>query len=182
MDRSACERATRPLPDKIVLVGDSAGGTLACGIVIKAIQSGFRRPDGLLLVYPVVNMDLDYVSSNMFQCLNHLVLGLREFLNMNECYIGKRVDCRNQFVFPWFCEDLVVGKFPKTKLMVTLNDPLKSDALRFADKLLRNGVDLEVVMFEGFTHGAMNSANEKSVPVYERILKESLDLFERILD
>ena len=170
------------LTNKIILVGDSAGGALACGVIIKAIESGFRLPDGLMLVYPVVNMDMSYVSSSMFQCLNDPILGLREFLNMNACYIGDRVDTRNQFVSPLFCQDSVIGKFPKTKLMVTLNDPLKSDAFRFADKLLRNDVDLEVVQFEGFTHGAMNSAHEKSIPIYQRILKESLVLFEKLLD
>ena len=39
-------------PEFILLAGDSAGGNLAVATTLRAIQMGFRKPDGLLLAYP----------------------------------------------------------------------------------------------------------------------------------
>jgi len=50
-------------PIRLALAGDSAGGNLAAGVTIKAILSGLRRPDGLLLIYPV----LDLASTNFWR-------------------------------------------------------------------------------------------------------------------
>jgi len=41
----------------IILAGDSAGGHLAVAVSILAILRGFRKPDGLLLHYPVFSID-----------------------------------------------------------------------------------------------------------------------------
>jgi len=42
-------------PLRIVLVGDSAGGNLSAGVTIKSLLSGVRAPDGLALIYPVLD-------------------------------------------------------------------------------------------------------------------------------
>jgi len=39
-------------PKKIIIAGDSAGGTLAINITLRCIKFGIRIPDGLLLSYP----------------------------------------------------------------------------------------------------------------------------------
>jgi acetyl esterase/lipase len=41
----------------IILAGDSAGGHLAVAVTFLAILRGFRKPDGLLLYYPVFSID-----------------------------------------------------------------------------------------------------------------------------
>ena len=43
-------------PDKIILVGDSAGGNLISAVAIMAIERGFRKPDGLILCYPAMSL------------------------------------------------------------------------------------------------------------------------------
>ena len=42
---------------QIILAGDSAGGHLAVAVCLLAALRGFRRPDGLLLHYPVFSID-----------------------------------------------------------------------------------------------------------------------------
>ena len=39
-------------PQRIIIVGDSAGANLGLGLTLRAIQTGFRVPDGLILAYP----------------------------------------------------------------------------------------------------------------------------------
>jgi len=43
-------------PEKIILIGDSAGGNLVCALTIMAIKKGFRVPDGLILCYPALSL------------------------------------------------------------------------------------------------------------------------------
>jgi len=43
-------------PEKILLVGDSAGGNLVAACTIMAIDRGFRVPDGLILAYPALSL------------------------------------------------------------------------------------------------------------------------------
>ena len=42
--------------DKIILVGDSAGGNLVTATTIMAIERGFRKPDMLVLAYPALSL------------------------------------------------------------------------------------------------------------------------------
>lgn len=41
---------------KIALVGDSAGGNLVSGVVIKALEEGLPVPDGVIMQYPALDM------------------------------------------------------------------------------------------------------------------------------
>ena len=43
-------------PDKIILVGDSAGGNLVAALTTMAIERGFRVPDGIVLCYPALSL------------------------------------------------------------------------------------------------------------------------------
>ena len=43
--------------EKVVVTGDSAGGTLTLGLVIKCIQLGIRLPTGIVLMYTPVLID-----------------------------------------------------------------------------------------------------------------------------
>ena len=38
---------------RIVVIGDSSGGNMAVGLVMKAIKDGLQVPDGLILTGPV---------------------------------------------------------------------------------------------------------------------------------
>jgi len=43
-------------PEKIILIGDSAGGNLVAALTIMAIKKSFRIPDGLILCYPALSL------------------------------------------------------------------------------------------------------------------------------
>lgn len=43
-------------PEALIVVGESAGGNLAAAVAIATIQLNLRRPDGLLLCYPCLNL------------------------------------------------------------------------------------------------------------------------------
>jgi len=168
------------VPHKIVLAGDSAGGNFIIGICIKAISCGFRVPDGLLLVYPAVNFKFDLVSKGGFISLEDPILTFRNFVLIIDSYLKDPSQANDRFITPLYCEDSIIESFPRTKMMVTLNDPLCSDGLRFADKLLRNKVDLEVYKYPGFIHGCMNMVHSNGVPIFQRFLSDSIELLQKL--
>ena len=43
---------------RIVLLGDSAGGNIACGLVVKCIEQQFQVPHHFIMMYPCLNLDL----------------------------------------------------------------------------------------------------------------------------
>ena len=46
--------------DKIVFCGDSAGGHLTLSITMLSILRGFRQPDALVSIYPVLTLDMKH--------------------------------------------------------------------------------------------------------------------------
>lgn len=59
---------------KIVLTGDSAGGNLAMALTQLLIKYGLRVPDGILLSYPALNLDLNQFSPSYLYALNEPIL------------------------------------------------------------------------------------------------------------
>lgn len=45
-------------PTRVALVGDSAGGNLVAALTVQTIKAGVRIPDGILLAYPALSLDI----------------------------------------------------------------------------------------------------------------------------
>jgi acetyl esterase/lipase len=58
----------------IILAGDSAGGHLAVAVSILAVLRGFRKPDGLLLHYPVFSIDSQRFFPSMLLSMDEELL------------------------------------------------------------------------------------------------------------
>lgn len=149
-------------PDKIVLVGDSAGGNLVAAVTNMAIERNFRVPDGLILCYPALSLD-------KFRFTPSLLLGIDDpilpypFLKMCiESYVGdysKYPNCDpkvNQYISPCLASDETLLKYPITRIMVASNDPLRDEAFRFTLRLAKFGVDVHLKEYMYMPHGYLN--------------------------
>lgn len=61
-------------PNKIILVGDSAGGNLAAACAVMAITRGYRKPDGLILAYPGLNLSNKNFTPSVLLALDDPIL------------------------------------------------------------------------------------------------------------
>lgn len=59
---------------KIIVVGDSAGGNLACALTNLLISLQLRVPDGLVLVYPALNLNYKNYTPSLLTSLNDTIL------------------------------------------------------------------------------------------------------------
>jgi hormone-sensitive lipase len=128
-------------PKKIVLVGDSAGGNLVAAITIMAIQRKYRVPDGAILAYPGLNLSKCDFTPSMLLALDDPILPY-PFLRMClESYSGctSFADAgitETPLVSPIKASDYILKQFPKTKIMIASNDPLRDESFKLTLRLL----------------------------------------------
>lgn len=55
-------------------MGDSAGGNLAAALTTLLIEWNLPKPDGLVLVYPALNLNINYYTPSLLHALNDMIL------------------------------------------------------------------------------------------------------------
>jgi hormone-sensitive lipase len=144
-------------PNRVVLVGDSAGGNLALAITNRAIECGHRAPDGLLLAYPAVTLDCHAFSHSLMLSLEDMLLP-HTFLKMCvDSYVRQTDDpSTDYYLSPLVTPHANLLRFPRTRLISGTKDPLHDDCLRFLERLVLAGVDAKATEYEGLLHGFLS--------------------------
>eukprot|EP00347_Sterkiella_histriomuscorum_P013953 403362725 len=126
-------------PKKIIVVGDSAGGNLTAALTIMCIQRNFRKPDGIILCYPALNLSFSDFSPSILLALDDPILPF-PFLKMClESYIGPDPHLsRNPYLSPMKANDDVLKQFPPTRIMIATNDPIRDHGFQFTYKLAQD--------------------------------------------
>ena len=151
-----CETELGFRPRKVLVAGDSAGGNLTAAITVRAIQDNFRVPDGLLLIYPVVDMRRVFSPSLMWSVNDRIV----PFVFLECCmsaYLGSPEDAKHRALdtrcSPALADETILSKFPPTRIVVGDCDPLMDQSIRFANHLASIGVDVQCKIFQAMPHG-----------------------------
>jgi len=131
-------------PDRVGVVGDSAGANLA---TIAA-----RHVPGLafqVLVYPVTDTDLDTPSYTEFAEGHYLS---RDDMRVAfDRYLPAGVDRRHPDVAPLHAPDL--AGLPPTLVLTAAADPLRDEGEAYADRLRAAGVPVTLSRYDGMVHG-----------------------------
>ncbi|MBP2236819.1 acetyl esterase [Sinorhizobium kostiense] len=119
----------------LVVAGDSAGGNLVAGIVLKAKANGLSGVVGQALVYPGLGGDL--VSGSYAEMSEAPGLSTADVAYYREVLKAPADDV---FAFPLKAEDL--AGLPPAYITAARFDPLRDDARRYAARLVEAGVDV----------------------------------------
>ena len=153
-------------PNRVVIAGDSAGGSLAITAALAAIRDSAgsgsspepakSAASGLVLVYPVTDMrDLPYDSRSEYADGYGLSAADMEWFYQQ--YIGEQRYVVDQpWASPMIIEDL--SGLPPTLLLSAEYDPLRSEAEAFAERLEAQGVAVDYGCVNGMNHGALTNA------------------------
>jgi len=141
-------------------VGDSAGGNLVAALTVMAIERKYRIPDGILLSYPALCLSKQDFRPSLLLAMDDPILP-HPFLKMCiESYVGNihpQCDASvSQFISPILASDLTLSKFPKTRIMVAANDPLRDESFMFTYKLAKLDVDVHLKEYLHMPHGFLN--------------------------
>ncbi|MBE6122387.1 MAG: alpha/beta hydrolase [Erysipelotrichaceae bacterium] len=126
-------------PKRILTGGFSAGGQIAAAAALKLAQTDIRI-QGNVLAYPVVNFDGGDVKE-------------LQFLNLFARVLFADGENRESWMSPLMASDEQLKNLCPTVIAVCGKDPLSSDAVLYAQKLIRNGVEVCFRRFEGALHG-----------------------------
>lgn len=123
-------------PHPVVVIGDSAGGNLAAGIVLKARDEGLRGIVGQALVYPGLGGDL--VSGSYEDMAEAPGLSTADVAYYREIY---KAPDDAAHAFPLRADNL--ADLPPAFITGAYFDPLRDDARAYAARLILAGVPVE---------------------------------------
>ncbi len=134
----------------IVVAGDSAGGNLAAVSALRARDSGGPPIALQVLVYPVVDFDLDRRSYREYDG-DELIVNRRDMIWFWDHYApdpGARV---NPYASPLRASSL--SGLPPVYLVTAEHDPLRDEGFAYADRLRAARVPVEHRHYGSQIHG-----------------------------
>ena len=134
-------------PNKVAVVGESAGGNLACNISIMARDKKVALPKYQVLVYPIAGYDQNTASYNANTETAPLNKGGMGWFFKN--YLRSAADGKDPRI------NLVSANLkglPPTTIIGAEYDPLMTEGKTLADKLTAAGVKTNYQLYNGTTH------------------------------
>jgi acetyl esterase len=119
----------------LVIVGDSAGGNLAAGIVLKAKAEAITGVVGQVLIYPGLGGDL--TSGSYAEMAEAPGLSTADVLYYRDVL---KAPAENAFAHPLKAADL--SGLPSAYITSAHFDPLRDDAAAYAQRLIAAGVNV----------------------------------------
>ncbi len=183
-----CTRITRMLledpgrvgagdAEKIVLVGDSAGGNLAAAVSLLLHESGHRGASRQILLYPVTHWDHDPATSPFASVRLHgrgYRLTSTEVQDYLDLYVPDPEQRRRPQVAPLMAEDL--SGQPDTLLITAELDLLCDEGEAYGAALAQAGNAVRMHRVDGAVHGFI------ALPRFSRALREAYEVINAFLD
>mmetsp|Transcript_23985 Transcript_23985/g.64882 ORF Transcript_23985/g.64882 Transcript_23985/m.64882 type:complete len:221 (+) Transcript_23985:2212-2874(+) len=146
-----------PKPTTMTLVGESAGGNLAAALAVKIVTHKLRKPDGLCLAYPCLNLSCSPGPSRIVHGFDP-ILPLGIMYAVLESYAGLHREKafgaeKNPTMSPYHTPDSILEQFPRTHIMAGGFDPLLDDSVDFNTRLQRMGVHSTLEVQKCLPHG-----------------------------
>lgn len=134
-------------PKKIAVVGESAGGNLACAMSIMARDKKQQLPIYQVLVYPIAGYDFTTPSYKKADSIKPLNTPLMKWFFQK--YLRSPADGNNPLI------SLVKANLkglPPATIITDEFDPLMSEGAALVDKLKAAGVTVNYKNYNGVTH------------------------------
>lgn len=125
--------------DRIVVGGDSAGGNLAAALALKTSVEGGPMILFQLLLYPVLDADMDSDSYKKFKDGPYLTRKAMEYFW--DAYLPDKKLKNEIYVSPLKADLQTLAKMPPAIVVTAENDVLRDEGEAFAKKLDSAGVE-----------------------------------------
>ena len=140
-------------PDRITVMGDSAGGNLAAALSLMARDRGEFMPRRQILIYPALNNC--YTEESPYPSVRENGTGylltavkMEDYLTL---YQSSPADRKNPYFAPLLEKDL--RNMPDTLVLTAEFDPLRDEGEEYARRLKQAGNQVEMHRIKGALHG-----------------------------
>jgi len=135
-------------PDRLVVIGDSAGGNLAAVTALRARDEDGPAIAAQVLIYPVVDLTAPMLPAPDG---NFYILSPETRKFFNDAYLGDPAKAELPLVSPLKAETL--ANLPSTLLITAEYDPLCAQGEALAQRYRDAGVDVTLTRYDGAIHG-----------------------------
>jgi acetyl esterase len=139
-------------PRRIVIGGDSAGGTLTALIAIVASKRGGPKLAGQILIYPGTDLRPGAVYPS-WEENNGRMLTRIDVDRMYQMYLPQTVDPMDPAVSPLFAPQQDLSSLPPALVITAEFDPLRDEGELYATRLHDAGVPVTLTRYPGMIHG-----------------------------
>lgn len=140
-------------PEKITIVGDSAGGNLAAAVSLMARDKGEFMPDRQILIYPALNNC--YTEESPYLSVKEngedYLLTAVKMENYISLYQRSPEDRENPYFSP--LQEKNLKNLPDTLILTAEFDPLRDEGEEYARRLKEAGNNVELHRIPGALHG-----------------------------
>ena len=154
-----CEEVIGIKPKKLILGGDSSGGTFVLSLIYLLIakkefeNENIRFPDLVLLLYPCCNTSSNIMSTSFLLSIKDFLLNDKFLLFVNEAYRGNYPNDDDPFLNPSQAKECILKKLPKTVFLFGSCDPLRDDLVRLLVKISKiKEVDVKAYELRDYNH------------------------------
>lgn len=139
-------------PDKIALVGDSAGGMLVISCCLLAKQNNGPEIAYQVVIYPALTMtDGEEFPSRIELGTGEYFISVDDFAFFRETYLTDvENEVRNPLVSPIYADNYI--GFPPALVISAGYDPCVDENECYADRLKKDGVETTYKCFESTIH------------------------------
>ena len=153
---------------KIIVCGDSAGGNIAA--VLCHYNKLYIHANIILqiLIYPATNFFNSYKSKKKY---NGLILSYEIMAWFEEHYVPDNI--KDSFLNDWRLSPLKAKSFnslPDSFIALAECDPLYDEGWIYAQKLIKNGNNVDLNIFKGQIHGFLTMGG--AIPDANRLINE----------
>ena len=148
-------------PARIIIMGDSAGGTLAAAVCQKYSDEKIRLA-GQVLLYPVLDLrnDVPYLSRQLFGGGGYFITEQSIDWTIKH-YLNDPGEAQLSNASPILASSF--RDLPKTLIITASHDPLRDEGAQYAKLLDDAGVPVEYRCYDGAIHGFFSFAGVLNV-------------------
>ena len=140
-------------PERITIIGDSAGGNLTAAICQMARDRKEFVPQRQILIYPAVSND--YSEKSAFLSVQEngtdFLLTAKKMSDYLDLYQSCDEDRQSPYFAPLLAQDF--SSLPRTLVITAEFDPLRDEGEEYARKLIEAGNAVEVHRIKDALHG-----------------------------
>ncbi len=164
-----CEDWYQADPAEAILIGDSAGATLACVVSMMARDRGGILPKKQILVYPAAwcSYTDDTPYKSVLENGTEYLLTQKQLIDYMDLYASKPEDYEHPYFAPLRHNDFT--RLPDTLVVTMEYDPLRDEGEALAKQLAANGCRVAAHRIRNGIHGML--ALPPSAPITRDIYK-----------
>jgi len=173
--------------NKLILAGDSAGGNLALVTAIAAVEQNLpRKPDGLFLAYPAVDLRVDSITPSKVLFVNDVLIPYQALILCHDFYVPKECDAHEDYYCsPLYTPVELLRQLPAEVSIFTAGyDPICDDVIKLIRILENNNIPNNHYHFDCLPHGFLNYGS--AIPSATAAKKQStcilVDIFNRLME